>query len=117
MKDWDTKYGNGPPQNANSVVYRLWRELFPLWRPGPSSDSAKRKTTQDRKIHAQLDEFKEAGILQEIDFPSDDSKIDFIVRERSVSIHDPCPCGSGKTFKDCHWPEVRNSEKPENASD
>ena len=116
MKAWDAKYGSGPSENANSVVYKLWRELFPLWNPGPSNGSYKGQPREDKKIHAQLDEFSDAQVLQEIGFPSDDSKIDFIVRERSVSINDPCPCGSGKKFKDCHWPEVSNNQKSNNVS-
>jgi len=111
MKAWDAKYGNGPPENANSVVYRLWRELFPRWKPGVRSDSSESKPGKDKKLSEQLEEFKKARALQEADFPSDDSKVDFIVREYSLSIHDPCPCGSGKKLKDCHLPEIRNSQK------
>lgn len=116
MKAWDTKYGHGPPENANSIVYRLWRELLPNWKPGAISDSSKSETRKDKKLSEQLDEFEKSGDLQKTDYPSDDSKVDFIIRKYSVSIHDPCPCGSGKKFRDCHWPEVRNSHKRDNVS-
>jgi len=111
MKTWDAKYGNGPPENANSIVYKLWRELFPNWEPGVSRDSSESEPRKDKKLYEQLEEFKKAISLQETDFPSDDSKVDFIIRKYSLSINDPCPCGSGKKLKDCHWPEIRNSQE------
>jgi len=116
MKAWDTKYGHGPPENTNSVVYRLWRELFPRWKPGAISDSSKSEPRKDKRLSEQLEEFEKSAALQETDFPSDDSKVDFIVRKYSLSILDPCPCGSGKKFRDCHWPKVRNSQKRDNVS-
>ena len=33
---------------------------------------------------------------------------DFIVLKSTVYADDPCPCGSGKMFRDCHLPEVEN---------
>lgn len=114
MKAWDAKYGSGPPENDNSIVYRLWRELFPHWKPGARSDSSESEPRKDKKLYERLEEFKKARASQETDFPSDDSKVDFIIRERSISIHELCPCGSGKKFKDCHWPEVRDSQKHAN---
>ena len=116
MKAWDAKYGSGPPENANSVVYRLWRELFPDWKPGARRHSSASEPGKDKQLHEQLEEFNKAGALQETDFPSDDSKVDFIIRKHSISIHDPCPCGSGKKFRDCHWAEVRGSQKRDNNS-
>lgn len=116
MKAWDAKYGSGPPESANSIVYNLWRELFPDWKPGASSDFSESKPRNDKKLYERFQEFKKARALQETDFPSNDSKVDFIIREGSISIDEPCPCGSGKKFRDCHWPEVRNSQKRDNVS-
>lgn len=116
MKAWDAKHGSGPPENANSIVYKLWRELYPRWKPGASSNASEGKPRKDKKLYEQLDEFDKSTALQETDFTSDDSKVDFIIRKHSISILDPCPCGSGKKFRDCHWPEVRDSQKRDNIS-
>jgi len=40
-----------------------------------------------------------------------ESELDFIVRERWISKQDPCPCGGGKRFGDCHWEEVTKGDK------
>jgi len=111
MKAWDAKYGSGPPENANSVVCKLWRELFPKWIPGKKSDFSQSEPGKVKKLNEQMDEFDKATASQDTDFLSDDSNIDFIVRKYSVSIDDPCPCGSGKKLKDCHLSEIRESEK------
>jgi hypothetical protein len=116
MKAWNAKYGNGPPENANSVVYRLWRELFPHWKPGANRDSSESEPGKNKKLYEELEEFEKARTLQETDSPTDDSKVDFIIHKYSLSIHDPCPCGSGKKLKDCHWPEIKNSQKRDNIS-
>ena len=116
MKAWDAKYRSGPPENANSIVHRLWRELFPHWKPGANSDSSESEPRKDKKLCEQLEEFEKAKALQGTDFTSDDSNVDFIIRKYSLSIDDPCPCGSGKKLKDCHLPEIRNSQKRDNVS-
>ena len=33
---------------------------------------------------------------------STDTEFDFIERRRTITIDDPCPCGSGKPYRDCH---------------
>ena len=114
MKAWDAKYGSGPPENANSAIYKLWRELFPKWTPGKKSYSSHSEPREVNKLNEQMDEFNKAIATQDTDFLSDDSNIDFIVRRYRISIDDPCPCGSGKKLKDCHLPEIRNSQKHTN---
>lgn len=111
MKAWDAKYGSGPPENPKSVVYTLWKQLFPRWKPGPTSDSSESEPRKDKELYERLEEFKKATACPETDLPSDGTELDFIIRERSVSIYDPCPCGSGKKFKDCHWRAVTSSQK------
>lgn len=111
MKAWDVRYGSGPPEDANSVVYKLWRELFPRWTPGKKSDSSQSEPESIKKLNERMDEFNKAIASKDTDFLSDDSKTDFIIRRYSVSIDDPCPCGSGKKLKDCHLSEIRKNEK------
>lgn len=38
-----------------------------------------------------------------------EDEIDFIIVRHAVGPNDPCPCKSGKVFRDCHWDEVKNS--------
>jgi hypothetical protein len=112
MEAWDAAYGNGPPVNANSVVYKLWKELFPNWVPGAKVDKISSNEPQKvKELNQRMKGFDKAVAAKDTEFLSDDSKIDFIVRRYSVSIDDPCPCGSGKKLKDCHLSEIRESEK------
>ncbi len=113
MSRWDREYGKGPPENPESVVYRLWRELFPNWIPGSHAESETSESRTDKGLIKMLDEMKNANALDDPDITSSDLDIDFIVRQRSVYISDPCPCGSGKPFKDCCYERVKDQEKPE----
>jgi uncharacterized protein YecA (UPF0149 family) len=55
---------------------------------------------------------------QDWDFPEDDDDdpFEYHVQEpaynpyKSIGRNDPCPCGSGKKFKKCHWLEFSQDE-------
>jgi hypothetical protein len=64
MKAWDAKYGSGPPENTNSVVYKLWRELSPKWTPGKESGFSQNEPEKVKKLNEQMDEFNNAMLLQ-----------------------------------------------------
>lgn len=53
--------------------------------------------TQDRSQGVSGDEAS-LGVKQQTVVKSDELK--------SLSRNDPCPCGSGKKWKNCHWPNV-----------
>jgi uncharacterized protein YecA (UPF0149 family) len=111
MSRWDKEYGKEPPENVKSVVYRLWKELFPHWIPGSHAKSETPESRTDKELMEMINEMKNASVLDDSGLPSSDS-IDFIVRKRSVHINDPCPCGSGKAVKDCCYERMKDKERP-----
>ncbi|MGB7581374.1 MAG: SEC-C domain-containing protein, partial [Sedimentisphaerales bacterium] len=107
---WGAQYGFGPPANGKSITFQLWKRFFPHWEPGgkriepkSSDDEAKLVERMKNLVNSQIS--KDTSQV-----PLDDSEADFVVRKREVSIYEPCPCGSGKKFKDCHWPKIKDSQ-------
>jgi len=96
---------DGPLQDKNSPTYEAWKAAIPNWEPTESKQSKKysleesRKIAQDNEFLSELPEVTDPEVLKNLD----ETKIDFMIRKRSVRLSDPCPCKSGKKFRDCHW--------------
>lgn len=100
---WHKKTGNDPYE-ITPLTISLWKKHWPKWTPGFS----RQQKIDDKKI----DEFnskrgrriKGDPTAKDIeDFQK--GNIDFLEIEREISINDPCPCGSGVPYKECHYKE------------
>lgn len=106
---WIEKHKHFPPENVDSFTWKIW-------------DSGANKSYKDwvgtEKV---VDPAADQKIVEEVKrrasgLPAsdqstsfDDEKTDFIVKETWIRPNDFCPCGSGKSFKDCHLPEVKKN--------
>ena len=109
---WEAKYGHGPPARSDCLTYILWKRFWPKWKPGKKTERTKRSPEEEAKLIEKIRNLESSPVDHGAWKSSfDDPKVDFLIRKREVSIYDPCPCGSGKPFKDCHWPEVRESQE------
>lgn len=111
MSSWDRKYKKGPPENAKSIVCQLWKDLFPNWTPGSPSKFETPESRTDEELMEMINEMKNASALNGSGLPLSDSGSDFIIRKRSIYINDPCPCGSGKLFKDCCYEKTKDKNE------
>lgn len=108
---WIEKHKNHPPEDPNSITYRIWKKYA---RPSVFSENvASRKISNEtqKKIIDKIHKYKSSPTDRTDRGPFDDSKTDFIIRERWISPTDYCPCGSGRIFKDCHLSEVLKSQQ------
>jgi len=64
-------------------------------RPEPKLDLRKMKTTKAEVV-------SESNGVPMDDFPQEQQKITPVRVENKIGRNDPCPCGSGKKYKNCH---------------
>jgi hypothetical protein len=107
-EEWLKKNGHCPPEQEDSVTNQMWQIYRkPTRGIGKNLEQKigivnKKENTRDR-INGYINEdtFIEPNVKE-----LDEKNIDFMVRERTITDDDPCPCQSGRKFKDCHLPEV-----------
>jgi hypothetical protein len=95
---------NEPP-DKDSETYRIWDSVFNLEltrRLKPSAAELKRKEAELEEILNIAETGKEGKF---------EGEADFVVKEKFMSPDDPCPCKSGKPFKDCHLAKAQNKTK------
>lgn len=97
-EQWLKSNGQRPPDRERSITAGLWRKLL---------DSKGTKSVVDRIKRIQ---HQDALVQPTSGKDLDDADIDFIVHERRITGDDPCPCGSGKRFKDCHLEKIRQAD-------
>ncbi|MGD8709757.1 MAG: preprotein translocase subunit SecA [Ectothiorhodospiraceae bacterium] len=66
-------------------------------------EEASEPREQDMQFqHAQSDSFADSAGGGEQPEPADESQQPFVRQQRKVGRNEPCPCGSGKKYKQCH---------------
>ncbi|TPW10494.1 MAG: preprotein translocase subunit SecA, partial [Halothiobacillaceae bacterium] len=60
-------------------------------------EEQRRRTAPMQFEHGQMAELQEAG-----EAPDEHTGATFVREERKVGRNEPCPCGSGKKYKQCH---------------
>ena len=63
-------------------------------KPADNQDKGDEKVEQTKAFAKRLRESTDKAISQQVTQP--------IVKEKMPNRNDPCPCGSGKKFKNCH---------------
>lgn len=92
---------NEPP-DKDSETYRIWDSVFNMEltrRLKPSVAELKRKEAELEEILNIAETGKEGRF---------EGEADFMVKEMFMSPDDPCPCKSGKAFKDCHLAKAQS---------
>ncbi len=87
------------------AVSILTRGQIPVREPGNVRQAAPEAKTDYSKYRTQKDEIEEQRRVQE-EVSSHDTRAQQAPQpirvEKTVGRNDPCPCGSGKKFKNCH---------------
>ena len=105
--DWSENFHLEPPDNEESITYRMWKKYIPFWRPLWFYKKSN-YPQKDEKLSSELSE--RVKQYENIDFDPfekfNDKNTDFITKIRTITLDDQCPCGSGKKFKDCCYLKV-----------
>ena len=103
--DWSTSFSVEPPNNPDSLTYKMWKKYWPDWSPGwfYRKSEAKEYTAIPTELKERIDSLQE--IKTQPWEPVNEDEIEFMSVEYEISLEDQCPCGSGQKFKDCHYEE------------
>lgn len=98
---WHKKNGNEPFEITPLTVI-LRKKHWPNWSPGFSHQTKVPPLTVDELNAKRGIRIKGNPTAKDIeDFEKGD--IDFLEIVGEISINDPCPCGSGVPYKECHY--------------
>lgn len=90
----------------SKAVSILMRGQIPIQDPGSVRRAAPEQKTDYSKYRTQKDESDNlppgAGRGGRVPQPNQPQKLEPIRVEKKVGRNDPCPCGSGKKYKNCH---------------
>tara|TARA_R110000868_G_scaffold116996_2_gene310921 strand:- start:9798 stop:11042 length:1245 start_codon:yes stop_codon:yes gene_type:complete len=93
------------PPFKDSETYRIWDKVFDL-------ELTRRLKPTEAEIKRKEAEFKEILNIAETGAEGKfEGEPDFVTKEIFISPEDPCPCKSGKAFKDCHLAKAQNKTK------
>jgi SEC-C motif len=98
---WHENNGN-EPFKITPLTVSLWKKHWPNWTPGVSHQKKKPDLTIDELNFKRGRRVKGDPSAKDIE-DIEKGDIDFLEIEREISINDPCPCGSGVSFKECHY--------------
>ena len=95
----------------NRIASFLMRGQIPVQQQGPVQEAAPEEHQQRyNEQKANLDEIEEAqrrAAMQDTREGAEPQRRMPIIREKMPRPNDPCPCGSGKKFKNCHGKGLR----------
>ncbi len=98
----------GPPENDGSCCHRLWQKFM-----GPAYRSKQRlhlTTEQEQELVDYAMMLSSGKQMSGNHGLKETDGTDFVFRNRTIQVDDPCPCRSGEPFKDCHG---KNGVPPE----
>lgn len=108
LKEFREINGPHPPEREDSVTNQLWdQNMLPRTRLRQSP--IKSSTPLPSGMKEILDKLDKGEMLQ--DGQGSFDGIDFMVRKHTITGDDPCPCQSGKKFRDCHMKDVEKKRK------
>jgi hypothetical protein len=104
-----------PPREECPIIHKLWQShMKPEEEILKSQDSRTLDgDTSDALVERVLKDLAGSQTLSDsTDLASIDlGKMDFVGSKRKIFKDDPCPCGSGKPFCECHLPIVKNKKE------
>ena len=89
----------------NETVATLMRGQIPVQAPQEVQEAAPEEPTQQQNLTTTHETLDEAGDPEAAAAAGRDTREQSnqpLVKEKAPGRNDPCPCGSGKKFKDCH---------------
>ena len=89
----------------NETVATLMRGQIPVQAPQEVQEAAPEEPTQQQNLtttHETLDEAGDPEAAAAAGRDTREQRNQPLVKEKAPGRNDPCPCGSGKKFKDCH---------------
>ncbi len=92
----------------SKAVSVLMRGQIPIQDPAHVRQAAPEQKTDYSKYRTQKDEsgnMAASGDGRGVQQPRQQQKLEPVRVEKKVSRNDPCPCGSGKKYKNCHGRE------------
>lgn len=103
----DIKYPSRPPA-LGGITNDLWKSFMAPPISGKSEDVLSKMSDEEKaKLLEKLKSYTSDDHSDYTNFDSfpdiDDPNVEFVTIERQVRLSDPCPCGSGKPLKDCHY--------------
>ena len=88
------------------IISFLFKGVIPSQDPGNVREARQPQRTDMSRLQAKKDDSSKApqtGIPQQPAAP----KVQPVRVEQKIGRNDPCPCGSGKKYKNCHGVGVR----------
>ena len=86
----------------NSTVSSLMRGQIPVQIQEEVKEAASEEATPKQQYTESHEELNEDGRTEAAQQDTREQTQQPIVREKAPGRNDPCPCGSGKKFKNCH---------------
>ena len=89
----------------NETVATLMRGQIPVQAPQEVQEAAPEESTPQQGLTTSHETLDEAGAPEAAAAASADTREHHnqpIVKQKEPGRNDPCPCGSGKKYKDCH---------------
>ncbi|MCU4166474.1 preprotein translocase subunit SecA [Carboxylicivirga caseinilyticus] len=89
-------------RNNKSVVSLLAKGHIPIQNADGVHEAQERKRQDYSRLQTRKDEFSRGGGNGQSQAPKKPEKIEPVRVEKKVGRNEPCPCGSGKKYKQCH---------------
>ncbi len=86
----------------NSTVSTLMRGQIPMQRPEEVQEAAPEEPRQQEQLTTSREALDGSGKPEAPAHDTREHQQQPIVKEKLPNRNDPCPCGSGKKFKNCH---------------
>ena len=84
------------------VVSILMKGQLPLRDPSEIREGERRRSSDMSALQAKKSEFGSSYSGQKGEEPQERTKVQPVRVEKKVGRNEPCPCGSGKKYKNCH---------------
>ncbi len=89
-------------RNNKSVISLLAKGHIPIQNADGVQEAQERKRQDYSRMKARKDEFSRGGNGAPGEGPKRPERVEPVRVEKKVGRNEPCPCGSGKKYKQCH---------------
>ena len=97
-----TLFDNMVNKINNTTVATLMRGQIPMQAPEDVREAAPEPTRQQPQYTESREDLSDEAAAQAVARDTREHRQEPIVKEKMPGRNDPCPCGSGKKFKNCH---------------
>ena len=97
-----TLFDNMVNKINNTTVATLMRGQIPMQAPEDVREAAPEPTRQQPQYTESREDLSDEAAAQAAARETREHRQEPIVKEKMPGRNDPCPCGSGKKFKNCH---------------